>query len=63
MEEPRHLKNGARMELALEPRHLKRRGPGGAHPGTTRQLFGNAIFSGWMILAFVLNSHISKLYL
>ena len=33
--EPRHVKNGARMELALEPRHLKKRGPDRARPGTT----------------------------
>ena len=52
-------------------------GPDGARPGTTASqekgprwsspwnhaAIGNAIFSGWMILAFVLNSHISKLYL
>ena len=33
-QEPRHLKNGARMELAQEPQHLKKRGPDGARPAS-----------------------------
>jgi hypothetical protein len=46
--EPRHVKNGARMELALEPRHLKKWGPDGAHPGTmTSQEKGPGWSSPW----------------